>query len=274
MKLLPNKTFPHPVLGNLANDYVSRCIQVTREFRVGEDHAPVLSFSFVINEEEIDNLIKRNKAKYVVEINCPATLVRRAFCFNEKKGECVLSKGELYRKVEINAFIVATQSVPHFSSKNFNTEFGKGASFDLQPGDVLAIADTEIYYWDTEFAAPLSSVFDLVAAEEVDRGTFDIGTDADYVKIRMNPKDKSSFEQMRGSSEDKSIAMFVYFSAVVEVLHRMKNSDDTAAENKKWYRAIEYKIESSGKDLKEGDPFMLAQDLLSHPLGGILQKPN
>ena len=274
MKLLPNKTFPHPVLWKNADDYVRREFQVMRDFSVGKDDVPVLSFKFVINEEHIIDLLKGRLATYVIEIYCPTTCMRRVFSMSEKDGKLSLKKGELYRRVEVNAFVVCTQAIHSHSSHNFNKEFGDDASFSLVPGDVLAAADTEIYYWDTECVAPLHSVFDLVAIDSIALGMFAIDTEDDKVKIQMHPADKARFDYMRHSHESKPTAMFVYFSAVAEILRQMKDAESDGGKDKKWYRAIEHKLNEMGKSLSSTDPFMLAQELLRHPLGLILPRPD
>lgn len=275
MKLLPNKTFPHPVLWGNADDYVRRTFQAVRNFTVGDGGVPVLSFNFTLNEDRIIDLLSSKQAIYVLEIYCPTTFVRRTFCTEEKSGEFTLCKGDLYRRVEANALIVCTKDIDGYSSSNFNEEFGN-ASFDLLQGDVLAAAETEIWHWDTDFVAPLYSVFNLVANNSIQPGMFAVDTGDDKIKIQMCPTDKDRFESMRYSSEQKPFAMFVYFSVVAEVLRQMKDDDSDGGENKKWYRAIEYKLAELERDVHSSlaDPFKLAQELLHKPLGRILPSPD
>ena len=271
MKLMPNKTFPHPVLWKRADDYIRREFQATRSFSLNEEKAPVIEFEFVVNEESIRDRIKKHQAIYALEIYCPATLVRHVFNTNKNKGEFTLQKGDLYGRVEVNAFIVCTRGFKHHS-KNFNSEFGNNALFELMAGDVLATVDTDIYHWDTGFLAPIHSVIDLVANGEIEAGTYAVDTDEQKIKIQMNPRDKMLFESMRQASEHKPIAMFVYFPAIVEVLQQMKNTENGRDVDKKWYRAIEYKLREMGKDISEIDPFMVAQKLLRNPLKFVLPK--
>ena len=271
MKLLPNKTFPHPVLRENSDDYIRRQFQVTREFSVEED-VPMLSFNFTINEEAITSLLKKYSAVYFLEIDCSTTFMRRIFRTNETSGKFMLNQGDLYGQVEINAFVICTKCVKNYSSKNFNEEFDQGTSFDLLPGDVLAATDTEIYYWDTELAAPLETVFDIVANNYIKSGMYDVDTSGDKIKIQMHQQDKNRLEQMRQASDTRPLAMFVYFPVVVEVLRRMKDAENDNDKNTKWYRAIEYKMDELGKNLESFDPFRTAQELLGKPLEYILPK--
>ena len=271
MKLLPNKTFPHPVLRSNSDDYCNRQFQATRQFSVKED-VPVLSFNFTINEEEITKLLKEGKAIFSLEIYCPITFMRHVFTTNNNSGKFVLNKGNLYGQVEVNTFVICTECVKNYTSNNFNEEFKKGSLFDLLPGDVLAATDTEIYYWDTDLTAPLATVFDIVANNTIPIGTYGVDTDSDKIKIQMHPEDKNRLEWMRQSSDKRPLAMFVYFPIVVEVLRQMKEGGNDSSENTKWYRSIEYKIGELGKDLQSSEPFNLAQELLQKPLEYILPK--
>lgn len=273
MKLLPNKTFPHPVLCGETDDYVGRQFQVVRQFSVNDDYAPVLSVDFRISEENIKNLIGEDKATYAVEVYCATTFVRRTFHTTKQQAIFELNKGDLYRRVEINAFVICSRKIGQYSSENFNHEFGEGVSFDLLPGDVLATAETEVYYWDTESVKPLHSVFSLVASDVIERGIFDVDTSEDVVRVLMHPDDKAEFDKTRHSVQHKPFTVFAFFSMVTEVLQQMKYSETYGGEDKRWYRSIEHKLKLKGKELSpnEGDPFNLAQELLRKPLGLALK---
>lgn len=269
MKILPNKTFPHPVLSKHADDYPKRQFQPTLDFAL-EGDAPVLSATFQLNEDKILSLVQGGKAAYVVEILCPTTYVRRVFSTSDDSVVCKMENRELHKQVEVNAFVACTADIKGFSSPNFNEEFGS-AAFDLQAGDVLAAAPPLYYWWDTDFRAPLHSVIELVANRAVERGMIVVNTDGQKIQIMMNEDDKQRFNHMRQSADLKPYAMLVYFSALAEVLRRMMG--DSEDPDKKWYRAVEYKLTGMGKRIdKSSDPFALAQELLRKPLGFILPK--
>ena len=232
----------------------------------------MLSVHFTINEEAITKLLEGGKAIFSLEIYCPITFMRHVFTTNNNSGKFVLNKGDLYGQVEVNAFVICTECVKNCTSKNFNKEFKEGASFDLLPGDVLAATDTEIYYWDTELTAPLATVFDIVANNNIAPGMYDVDTSGDKVKIQMHQKDKNRLDGMRQASDKRPLAMFVYFPVVVEVLRQMKEGGNDSSENTKWYRSIKDKINKLDKNLQSSEPFSLAQDLLHKPLEYILPK--
>lgn len=271
MKLRPNKTFPHPVLWKSTDDYVKRQFQVTRTFSVKENDNPILSFQFELSENHIKELLEKNQATYTIEISCPTTFLRRVFHTTNQKDAFELNKGDLYRQVEVSAFVICTKKIHGYYSEEFHKEFNS-QKFDILPGDVLATVDTETYDWDTECVKPLHSVFVLVANRATKAGMFEVDTEGDKIEIQMNPADKNRFDQMRQSREQKPTAMFVYFSVLAEVLRQMHAMQNEAID-KKWYRAIDYKITAMGKDLSSYSAdrlFLLAQELLRKPLGHVL----
>lgn len=275
MKLSPNKTFPHPVLRADADDYLHRKFQATRGFEASDGYTPVLSFNFDISEESILSLLNENSAAYVLEIYCPTTSLHRVFRTRKKSGIVSFEKGDLYRRVEVNAFVVCTKDIPGHFSPNFNPEFGN-SPFDLLAGDVLAIDEPFSCYWDVECIAPLHSVLKLVANDKIKKGTFAVDTEGDKVKIYMHASDKQRFEYMRISRQQKPYAMFVYFSAVAEVLRQMKESANDGGQDKRWYRAIEHQMNEIGKDVASPsiDLFATAQELMRKPFAGILPDQN
>lgn len=269
MKILPNKTFPHPVLSRHADDYPKRRFQPTLDFSL-QGEIPVLDATFQLNEEEILSLVKQGKAAYVVEILCPATYVRRVFRTCDNSVQCKFGVRELYKQVEVNAFVACTAIAEEFSSPNFNEEFG-AAKFKLQAGDVLAAAPPQFYWWDTSFRAPLHSVVDIVADPNLSHGDLVVDTSGEKIQIKMSEGDMQRFAVMRQSTDSKRHVMFVYFSAVAEVLRRMMAEGED--ENSKWYRAVEYKLNAMGEKIdSNADPFELAQKLLKKPFGLILPK--
>ena len=272
MKLLPNKTFPHPVLRKGVDDYVNREFQVTRDFRIDKNGVPSISVKFVVHENEICKFLDDKQAMYAVEIYCPMTLFRRVFTTHKKEGTFVLQTGELHSKVEVNTFIFCKKRVKSFHSKNFNKEFGENASFNLEPGDVLAATDTEVYHWDTELLKPITSVIELVASDKTEPGQFAVDTSEDRVQILMHPHDRSRFEAMRSSAQQKSVVMFVYFPAIVEVLQQMQNvaKDGGDDSEKRWYRAIEYRLNEMNQTVESMEPFIVAQKILLNPFNLLL----
>ena len=267
MKLLPNKTFPHPVLWNRADDYVRGEFRADATLLVGESVVPVVNCKFSVTDESICKHIREQAAAYVLEIHCPSTYFRRVFQTEKESNEFRLEKGDLHIRAELTAFVVCTKPIQGYTSENFNAEFGTNASFNLQIGDVLAATETQIYNCNTEFFKPLNSVIDLVASPQIDRGQFEVDTNETRIKIKMHPRDKMLFESMRKSSEQKPTAMFVYFAAVAEVLRQMKEGEDS---DSKWYRTIESQLAEINQTVTDMDPFVTAQKLMHHPFGFLL----
>lgn len=266
MKLLPNKTFPHPVLSKDADDYKKCQFQATRDFSLASGGRPVLSVKFVLSEKCIQSMIKKEEASYIIEVTCQHTHIRRIFQTFESSIECKFKAGEIYERVEVNAFIVCLKKISRFRSPNMHKEFGE-SKFYLEPGDVLAAEQTQEWWWDVELLAPLHSVVELVVSHSVLRGRFEVDTEGDKIKIQMHKEDKDKFEHIRKSKEQKYYAMLLYCTAVAEAIRQMAELEE-GERDKKWCRSIEYKLTEKNKSLDSclEEPMQTAQELLGNPL--------
>jgi len=273
MRFVPNKAFPHPVLSDDSDDYIGRKFQAALKFAIDRTNCnPSLHVQCRLSDESLSGLVRSNKAHYVVEIYCARTLLRRITKSNKPDFEIQFERGAVDGRVEINAFVACNKQVNAFHSDNFNPEFGTGASFNLEPGDVLAVQKPIYYWWDTEQVRPIGTVFELVESEQPKPGTFSVLWDEEKIQIRVRKDAMQGIESLRRTEEKKPmLLMSVYFPTLIETLRVMADPDaDDDHGEKKWFRAIQHKISEKGISLSDSDFLKHAQELLGLPLTGII----
>lgn len=273
MRFVPNKAFPHPVLSDDSDDYVGRKFQAALKFAIDRTNCnPSLHVQCRLSDESLSGLVRSNKAHYVVEIYCARTLLRRITKSNKPDFEIQFERGEIDGRVEIHAFVACNKQVNAFHSDNFNSEFGTEASFNLEPGDVLAVQKPIYYWWDTEQVRPIGTVFELVESEQPKPGTFSVFWEENKIQIRVRKDEKRGVESLLGTQDKKPMLfMSVYFPTLIETLRVMADSDAEAVHGeKKWFRAIQHKIDEKGISLSDSDFLKHAQELLGLPLTGII----
>ncbi len=276
MRWIENKSFQHPVLIESVapdqRDYVAKSFQVTSEFTLDERKRPVLGLHFTLSEPSLGLLVKSGKAKYAAEVYCPSTFLRRLVTCVEPLLSCKFNKGELHEKVEISTYVVCDKAIRGHSSDNLHPEFGKNASFDLREGDVLAVGLPQVFWWDLDFRKPITSIFVLAGNDNCTEGVFELDFEAEMVQIMMHPNDKEKFNAMRRQIMFKPFLLAsVYLNALAEALRFMSLDEGTSYEDRKWYRAIQNKLEAKELDLKSMTSFSVgAQLLLNMPLEKIL----
>lgn len=276
MRWVENKAFPHPVLAPFPDiraerDYPHKDFQMCCKFKVGAGNCPELTTHWRLSEESILALIEKGQAVYAAEVSCPKTYLRRLITSKEPTVSHTFGKGELHERTEISGYVVCRKGIPRHRSDNFHEEFGENAAFSLLQGDVVAIDKPQVFWWDLDFLKPIVSVFQLAEYDKVPTNSFDLLWDGDKITIRMRVKTKERFNRLRNMRGlDSFILNAVYMPALTETLRLMADGGGEY-QNKKWYRAIEYKMREKDTRLeKDTDFYKLSQQLLEWPLGKML----
>ena len=268
MKYDPRKAFPYPVLPddpNYNDDYVQSTFQPRLTLAPdtnGED--VVLTAEFDINEEAILDCIGESAA-YAVHVLCAKTNYRHLIHTDKSNLTWVFKNRELHDKVVLTCCVVCTDEIKGYRSPNFHPEFG-GAAFDMPQGAVMAIAAPEVFFVDADPSRPLGTVFQLLKDNRVKPGEFDFDCESDLINVRMRDEDFTRFNAGRGKPHIRRfLIMSVYFPILIEIL-RIMRSDGEMHEGKKWYRAIQSKLDALEIELDDGHAYQHAQRLLRSPL--------
>lgn len=276
MRFTLNKAFPYPVLSEYSDDYGDRAFQVAfKPFDI-QDGTVTLSVKCTLSDEALKGLVEKGDAAYAIEVYCPKTFSRTIEIAGQESFSIDYAVGDFHGLMEINAFVVCRQPVFGFHSPNFDSEFGEGTTFDFRPGDVLAVQAPRSFWWDTAQTQPITTVFQLGEDANLEPGTFGTSWLEDKIRILLRPEDERRFQQARTDPDRKpSLLAAVYCPVLVETLREMATSDDPLMEDKRWYNAINYKLQEEGIQLnKDSDFWKLAQKLLRQPLNGILPPRN
>lgn len=271
MKWLPNKTFPHPVLsdGNvpaMERDYVQRCFQPTDTMMLKGGEIK-LDVSFKMSEQSLLDLVAQGKAKYVVEIHCRETFLRRTLAAQENRITHVFQKGDLQGGVDISFYLVAMTEIRGHASETIHSEFGSNSSFDFSPGSVLAIAEPATYWFDMDPVRAIGSIIDLVP-EDGHGDNFSVKLGKDKIQVIMNKEDAKFFTSMQNNKSQQGIALSaICFPVFLQVLHLMNNDIDGEHEGKRWYYVIKQELANKRIDLDKNPNLLeVAQQLLDSPV--------
>ena len=273
MKWIPNKTFPHPVLSMAAKppdrDYVHRQFQATPTLEIDPDsQAARLSMHCALSEESLVALVESGKAKYATEIHCRETFLRRLLTSGEPKYAADFAKGELHRRVEVSSYVVCADSVRGHVSDNFHSEFGEGAKFDFNHGDVLAANLPAVYWVDPNPIQAIGTIF-VLETRNKNKGVFSVDLDDENILIVMHEDDAKVFNSLQYNSDKwPSLLASVYLSALCEALRVMANDNlADSYKEKKWFGVVEKKLADKGIKINSRlNPLTAAQSLLELPV--------
>ena len=138
--------FPHPVLG--VGDAVGPKPPVIAQINEERDDF-VINISVDIHNEDILKLIHEEYAAFVCEIDCPSTFYREIFYPKDTSLEIRIKRKDVAKRVNIDFTVTAIKSIKNYTNSEFHPDY-QGFSFDLDPGDLLALVkmhyDADIKY--------------------------------------------------------------------------------------------------------------------------------
>jgi hypothetical protein len=264
MKFDKNKTFPYPVLRPYCDDYVDVEFQATVEFAIEVEKISA-EISYALSSEDLKDQIQLGNAQYVSVVSCRDTYLRRVLISSESKISADFDVGSLKGEVRVDTYIVAAKDIPAFKSEDINAEFGQD-TFSFTPGDVLAQDETQVFYIDRDLFKPVTSVFQLVASDNLSGGEWKVDFEEDNVQIEVSHRMKESVDNARNSKNNQVILLnSLYFSAVVQALQRLKDGGEDY-EEKRWAKVFMGQLVNNGWDLDAHDAYVLAQRLMKYPL--------
>ena len=140
---IKNRLSPYPVLDNYGDDYVDSSFEV--DYEVDTQFTEVYGkLTFKLVNEEIRRLIAEKKAVYAVHIESPTTCYRKVISSDDVEIEFKLNASQVSKVIEIRTFIVLTQAIKGFYSKNFHPDY-QGQTFDLEQHQIIAIGTAKNY---------------------------------------------------------------------------------------------------------------------------------
>lgn len=269
---ISNISLPYPVLGNqddilpiLPDD----CINMPDPILENDEY--VFTIDLKYDNAEIKKLVADGKAEYTCEVTCPATYMRACFHpIDPIKPQIIvrLHRKSVYKRIEFNCYITVKQSIPSYRNRGFNKDYGN-ASFDLEPGDVLAVFPLASYITDLRYDqlyAAGSFMVVLEAAKDCDRTWFNLNDERIVVYL---PHDLyEQFKLLRGDRDfNEMFHASIVFNALTYALSHYNEETHGAW---KWAEAIKYRIEhedglSKFDITKTEQAYELAQELLKDP---------
>lgn len=267
MKYDRSKAFPHPVLRPDNDDYISAELQFEPRFMIGSGLIQV-SCKLTCSSEDLLNLIARKDAQYVIVASCRDTFYRQTVCSEIPTLDFCVSTDDVRGEFRIDAFIVARSHVSGFRSDDFNKEYGL-ATFDFDPGDVLAQDVPAIWFIEREVFKPVTAAIELVSDSSVAQNEWKVDLSQHRVRLKMNPNQKQIIDRVRSNREARAILLnSVYFAAVQHAVQALKNGD--VEYELRWVAIFNQQILNHKLDVVSEDAYVITQRLLQGPLSRLL----
>lgn len=268
------RLYPYPVLWDKNDDY-KKPSKFLAEVEAKENFKNIkLKINFLLKDKEIENLIKENKAEYVVHIEATSTYFRELISTREAEINYDLKDNDILGRLQMSFFILAKEDILDYKNSNFNEDYS-GESFNLKKGNIIAIADS--YRFDIEKnddnLEKVSSIFSICQKETVEQTGMTVDMNNEKIRIALNKTDYINYHQLSQNSNNINIInSIIIFPALIFIFEQLKKDfDENDFADYKWFRALrkifEKNNQSLNKDLLENELSIdLAQKILNYPI--------
>ena len=245
-----NRAFPYPILDTtdeVRQDFADGDFQVFFE-EEEDDDGITINITYACSVTEITDLVESGKASFSLLVVCPATLVRQAFVSNSAQQSITLNVEEFYGEVELSPQIVIRESVQGFCSEDLHEEF-RDTAFDLYPGDVIAVADSEIKTFVPD-GMRLENLIKARLNEALDPNQYQIELGESKIYIDMGVKLHRIWGEVRREKTARPfIFMSIYKDMFLMALEEL--ATDSSAMDKRWASEIRGLADKTGLPLNE-----------------------
>lgn len=263
------KLYPHPVLKEDTDDYVSSKFSCKLKQKRGMKKF-IFTAEFTLDNGELLKLIEKEKVEYVLHVECSQSSFRKVFSSKNATFSFELEDKSLLGKVSICSFLLAKNNISQYYNADFDDDY-QDSSFSLVKGSILAIGSQEVFIVekDKNDLASVPSIFKIFHKEGKVGDPATVELDNNNIRIGLCKADYENYHhQSRGNTH--TINAFLIFPALIYALEYLKK-DFQESEEMKWVQALTFALKKGGytlnQDLLDMIPsFQLAQILMMSPI--------
>jgi hypothetical protein len=265
-----NISFPNPVLG--ISDDVNGSISSDCSIKL-DPIKTTLTVKWNLTCDSLQLLINQEKAAYCVEVICPGTIYRKCFQTHDSTQEISLDSALLRGRTVLNHFIAATENIPNYFLKEFNTDY-EGYLFDVGKGDMLAWSGSESFTAEKSWEALKSvSSFMVVKKGPLDKGPMAYDLDDEKIIIYLSKEDFKKYENIGKTPKFSDVFLSVLvLPALTNALKFVLSEDQTCPYSERsWF--INLKIRINEESFKQKFNMQLTIDKSLEVAQAILDYP-
>ena len=269
------RLYPHPVLAWFCDDYPKGIFQPSLQVTPNQSF-----FRLVLvcktSSKALRALIAEKRAAYCIHVECSSTRFRSAFVSYVEGFEIDIPVSDLDGKVEVSRAIVCTSGIKNYSCEELHLDFS-GRSFDLSPGDVLAVAETVEFpaiKKDDELAK-LPSIFAISKSLEPIPEDFDVDIGGQKISVLLAPDLHKKFLDLNAGVAMKStLCASILTPALIHALEHIRNIEEIGdLFDKRWFNVLRKRMQDFDIDaLKLKESAESSPTIANKLLGNQLSK--
>lgn len=247
---IKNSLMPYPVLSSFNSDY--------RDSRFTTDIQPSYSLDkvkftihFQLENEQIQSMISKGEALYLVHLESPDTSYREIRTANIPDITVEIDKQRLSNRIEVSTFIIAAKNINGYCNDDFN-ELDAGFRFSLEKGNVIATGITKEYEIrrKEKESGNQSGLIKIQKGKLGKRANIYVDTDNEkYIIVSISPNLLDLYYALGKRKYKNTLFSLLTLPVMTIVLSRMRDDTEGAFAEATWYQAICDLLERNGYDL-------------------------
>ena len=253
-----------PTLSSLSRTYFHPVLrESTRDFMDGSTFSVDLS-PRLIQEKNIEKLcidykvelsspgiraqLNAGSAQIFLDLYSKETITRILSPLINEEGSIEFKAGQLIGVLEVQASVIATQTIESYSPEGINEEYGN-LKFKVSSGSILALGEKILLPLSFK-RIKLESLIRVQLSTDLDPDVYEINLDSDFITILMGESFHALWDIMRSDIAVKPyLALSVYKDTFVEALSLIYKAEE--AEEFSWAQALIARCENIGIKLEE-----------------------
>lgn len=267
--------FPYPVLSNDTDDFLVGSFSANITQKQVSPTNIQLSFNFVLDNKEIQELIENEKAKIAIHLEGKGSSFRKLIVLekDEMSKEVVLDAQDVSKTIFANMVIVATNQIVNYTNSGFNKEFyGEGFVVPyIKKGALLAfdsMAEIEIIF--SNFEQP--SLNTMIRVTRTDEQYMYFDFDRNVILINL-PKDSydAYINLSKANKQTQNLLITtIILPALMNAIEKVQK-EEIGDNSLDWYYSLSKLLEQNGLSVDDlitsnKDSMFVAQKLLGFPV--------
>lgn len=271
---MTNRQFPHPVLNTFDNGYKNSVFTSTIATKVNNGDINIF-IDFVLKCEYLEELIRIEKAKYIVHLECKSTRFREVYDTTERSINLNIEADKVSKEIEVCILIVANKDIENFYSKDFIEDF-KNIDFKITKDEILAFDSDKIITIEKEGdVSNVPSIFSITYTDKPFKEAIAWEANGKRFIIKLSKDNFNRYKKLGNLKEFRPmLATLIIIPVLTEIISEIKyeSQEDTytLGENDECYLIIEKKLVELGFDtpakLKNYNSTSIANQILKNIL--------
>lgn len=272
---ITNRLFTYPVLSDEKDDFKSCVFNVNFENYMEGVNGLRLIFDIEMDCPEIENMILKGQAEYVIHLECSTTAYREVLKSISKKIEHVIPIGRVTGAFDVVAFVILKKHISEYRCVDWDDDY-ENMKFELSQGSILAYQNLPGLNITKDFEefVNAASIFTVYKKISEDDKPIEVNLESNKIRIGLTTRDYDVYSKYAGKSQLQSIfhAMLVLPTLVYVFEELKQDGGEEQYHGKDWFIAIEKSYAKRGVNFMDEvlnidkNSITLAQEAMELPI--------